>query len=327
MGAISSIEWTDATWNPIRGCSRVGPECDRCYAMHQARRFDFPAVEGKRKQGAYFGLTRIGPNGPDWSGKVSKAEDHLLDPVRWQAPRRIFVASMSDPFHPAIPRAWQDEINAVMAFAQQHTYQQLTKRADRQRAYYSDPETPARIVTAGRRLGLGLEFQGARVFDWPLPNLIVGTSIGVGAAAPRAFDLAATPARRRFISFEPLLEDVADAVEPALALVEQREKFQTLGPPLIGWGIIGGESGNGARGFDLSHARRLLVLFKRFGIAPYVKQLGARPYRTRTGTCNGYGKEIDGWDDLLRLKHPKGADMAEWPTDLRVRKFPPEALR
>lgn len=306
MGDRSKIEWCDATWNPIRGCSRVSAECDHCYAMHEARRFDF---ERDGQRGPYFGLTRMGPNGVDWSGTVNRIERHLLDPVPWKNPRRIFVASMSDPFHPAVPREWNDEINAVMAFTPRHTYQQLTKRADRQRAYYADPETPARLVQAGRRLGLGLEFDGRRLFEWPLPNLIVGTSIGIVDAAPRAFELAQTPARRRFISFEPLLEDVADAVEPALALVEPRAKFQAIGPPLIGWGIIGGESRRDGRPFDLRAARRLLALFARFGIAPFVKQLGANPVDSHARRA-------------VKLEDPKGANLAEWPEDLRLREFP-----
>jgi hypothetical protein len=126
MSDKTGIEWTDATWNPTIGCTRVSPGCDHCYAMRFARRFDGSAS-------AYLGTT----DGPDWSGKVNLLGYRLEDPLRWRKPRRIFVNSMSDLFHDTIPDSFIDEVFDVMESreASHHTFQILTKRHARMRAY------------------------------------------------------------------------------------------------------------------------------------------------------------------------------------------------
>src|SRR6185295_14646626 len=128
MADKSKIEWTDATWNPIRGCSVVSEGCRHCYAMQVAARFS-------DKGQAYEGLAYRNESGAHWTGKVRLIEEHLEDPLRWKRPRRIFVNSMSDLFHESIPDEWIDRVFSVMAMAPQHTFQILTKRPERMKAW------------------------------------------------------------------------------------------------------------------------------------------------------------------------------------------------
>jgi protein gp37 len=122
MGAASDIEWTDATWNLVRGCALVSPGCEKCYAMRFAHRF---SGEGKR----YEGLTVVGKHGPRWTGRARPAPEVLSDPLRWKRPRRIFVNSMSDLFHEDVTNEYIAAVFGVMAATPRHTYQILTKRA------------------------------------------------------------------------------------------------------------------------------------------------------------------------------------------------------
>ena len=178
MSTNTTIEWTDVTWNPVRGCSLVSAGCANCYAMKTAHRF---SGNGK----PYEGLTEIGPQGPRWNGKIRLIHDALNEPRRWKAPRRIFVNSMSDLFHEDIPREFIKAVEGVTMDCPQHTFQILTKR-------------PKRM----------LEF--VRECDFP-PNVWLGVSCEDRATyKARVPYLAMTPAAVRFISFEPLLEDIGD---------------------------------------------------------------------------------------------------------------------
>ena len=120
----SKIEWTEATWNPIRGCSRVSPGCSNCYAMRMAHRSNRPG-------GAYEGLTRIGAHGPTWTGDVRFVSELLDYPLRMKKPHRIFVNSMSDLFHERVTDHQIAKIFGVMMATPHHTYQILTKRPQR----------------------------------------------------------------------------------------------------------------------------------------------------------------------------------------------------
>src|SRR3989442_673506 len=124
MGDKSKIEWTDATWNPIRGCSVVSEGCRNCYAMQVAVRFSGAGQ-------SYEGLAYRNNSGAHWTGQVKLIEEHLEDPLRWKRPRRIFVNSMSDLFHESIPDKWIYHIFDVMYSAKHHVFQVLTKRPDR----------------------------------------------------------------------------------------------------------------------------------------------------------------------------------------------------
>ena len=141
MADRTKIEWTDATWSPVRGCSVVSDGCQNCYAMRQAHRFSGP---GK----PYEGLTRMTSHGPKWTGDVRLVPEKLDEPLRWRKPRRVFVNSMSDLFHEDVPDEYIDQVFAVMALSPQHTFQVLTKRPERMRDYVSDPSTPFRVQRA-----------------------------------------------------------------------------------------------------------------------------------------------------------------------------------
>ncbi|WP_024520919.1 DUF5131 family protein [Bradyrhizobium sp. Tv2a-2] len=177
--AETSIEWTDATWNPVAGCSVVSPGCTNCYAMRMAARLD---AIGMQK---YRGLTRKSGRRAVWTGKIHLDETALTIPTRWRKPRRIFVNSMSDMFHEGVPAAFAAKVWSVMASTPQHTYQILTKR----------PDLMAKVTSS-----------------FPLlENVWLGTSVESGEYLDRINQLREVRAAVRFISFEPLLGSVAEA--------------------------------------------------------------------------------------------------------------------
>jgi len=172
MSTVSSIEWTESTWNPVRGCARVSPGCEHCYAERMAHRF---SGEGR----PYEGLTVLGKKGPRWTGRVRLVEKALDEPLRWRRPRLVFVNSMSDLFHERVPLDFIERVFATMRTAEQHTFQVLTKRADR-------------LVELADQL------------LWP-DNVWMGVSVESDEYAWRIDRLRQVPARVRFLSLEPLL--------------------------------------------------------------------------------------------------------------------------
>jgi protein gp37 len=124
MADKTSIEWTDATWNPVRGCSVISPGCTNCYAMGQAHRHAHPA-------GAYAGLTKLTNGGPVWTGEIRLVPQLLEQPLKWKRPRRVFVNSMSDLFHEGVSDEFITAVWRTMADAPQHVFQILTKRPAR----------------------------------------------------------------------------------------------------------------------------------------------------------------------------------------------------
>jgi protein gp37 len=177
--AETSIEWTDATWNPVAGCTVLSPGCTNCYAMRMAARLDAMGME------KYRGLTRKSGGRAKWTGKIRLDRIALGVPATWRKPRRIFVNSMSDLFHDAVPAGFVAEVWAVMKSTSWHTYQILTKR----------PERMAEITAA-----------------FPvLANVWLGTSVESADYLDRIDDLRRVKAAVRFISFEPLLGSVATA--------------------------------------------------------------------------------------------------------------------
>lgn len=272
MGVTTGIDWTDSTWNPIRGCTRVSEGCRNCYAEGVARRFSGPGLP-------YEGLVRIGSDGKphEWNGNIHFAENHLLDPLKWKTPRRIFVNSMSDLFHENVATGWQDSVLAVAAMAPWHQYQILTKR----------PETMYRVMSSeGRRQAVNdkMEFilktmaiprgSFSRYTEkWPLPNVWLGVSVENQKAADERIPLLLqTPAALRFLSMEPLLGSVD--------LSENRGgiEFTWLVQRPQGWGIdwviAGGESGPGARPMHPDWARLLRDQCARAGVPFFFKQWG-----------------------------------------------------
>ena len=307
----TKIQWCDATWNPLRGCSRVSEGCRHCYAERVAARFSGPGLP-------YEGLTRDGR----WTGEVRFVETHLLDPLRWKRPRRIFVNSMSDLFHERVPDEWIDRIFAVMALAPRHTFQILTKRPERMREYLSTTRgpgnTPSRIIRAAQatqkpeRAMLRGEY--AHDVGWPLRNVWIGVSVEDQATAEaRVPLLLQTPAAVRFVSYEPALGpvDFTDLVIERSAGAETHFDALTCdvgadddGPYLgrtLDWIIVGGESGQNARLFDVEWARRTRDACKRAGVAFFYKQGGA------SNRC---------------AHDSNGGHLECFPIDLQVREFP-----
>jgi len=192
MSLQSKIEWTDATWNPVRGCTKTSPGCKYCYAERFAERFR--GVKGHPfEQG--FDL-RLVPN-------------KLGEPLRWSEPRMIFVNSMSDLFHEDVPLSYIGKVAATMRLANWHTYQVLTKRSERLRELLAGPLQEA---AKDAHIWWGVSVEDRKY------------------GLPRIADLQAAPATVRFLSVEPLLEDL-----------------EALPLDGISWVIVGGESGPGAR--------------------------------------------------------------------------------
>lgn len=227
----TDIQWTDETWNCVRGCSRVSSGCGDstgggCYAERQAYRFSGPGMP-------YEGLVRMTTKGPRWTGKVILVDEKLNQPLHWKTPRRIFVNSMSDLFHESLSDESIDRIFAVMALAPQHAFQILTKRPERMWQWFATKDSPldssrADIVmeraahagqivwdARGNNPALYLNASKAdvsnrRVFPgWPLPHVHLGTSVEDQKTADERIPLLLqTPAAVRWISAEPLLGPV-----------------------------------------------------------------------------------------------------------------------
>ena len=260
MADKTKIEWTDATWNPVRGCVKVSPGCKNCYAETFAERWR--GIAGHPYEQGFD--PRIVP-------------EKLGEPLRWQKGRRVFVNSMSDLFQEAVPDDYIARVFSVMSRAKQHVFQVLTKRSARMRGWTS-------CVAYGLRV-------------WPLPNVHLGVSVENPDQKKRIEHLRRTPAAVRFLSLEPLLEDLG-----------------TLDLTGIHWVIVGGESGPGARPCNLKWIRDIVRQCRAAGVACFVKQLGSKPEEVVTAPSDGHQ-----WNRRVVLKDRKGGNPAEWPEDLRVR--------
>ncbi len=294
----------------------------------------------------YRGLTTKTKCGYVWNGKVELSNHgQVIKPLSWRRPRRVFVNSMSDLFHESVPDAWIDRVFAVMALCPQHTFQVLTKRAGRMRDYLrvsgsnDDPDAVhQRILTAAYDL-LSTKEEGDRLQDLceasdpplPLSNLWLGVSVEDQARADERIPLLLeTPAAVRWISAEPLLEDVnivrylwkmivAPHEELTDHMVEQgwSHKGGQGDHPFPDWVVIGGESGPRARRFNIEWARSLIDQCKDAGVPVFMKQIGANPMETRP--CSEPGMISVRIPDLTDRK---GSNPSDWPSDLRVREYP-----
>jgi protein gp37 len=274
MADRTGIEWADASWNPIVGCSVVSPGCTNCYAMRQAHHIEVMQNRAEdsfeaRRQSPYRGLTNPSKGGYVWNGKVRlAAKETLTLPLDWRRPRAVFVNSMGDLFHENVPDAWIDLVFAEMALASKHTFVALSKRAKRMRLYCVDPETPKRIAA-----WLG---DGRHLVRWPLHNVILGVSAERQQEADeRIPELLATPAAKRIVSAEPLLSGIdlrristgdrtwidaltghqsaasrkmAEAGGSIKGMLATIPAYALpMGSPGLDGIIVGGESGSGAR--------------------------------------------------------------------------------
>ncbi|MFZ1005263.1 MAG: phage Gp37/Gp68 family protein [Candidatus Sulfotelmatobacter sp.] len=274
MGKTTGIEWTDCTWNPIRGCSRVSEGCRNCYAESVAARF---SGIGRPYNGlATFKIIDKGT--PEehlearWTGELRFIEDRLQDPIMWKAPKKIFVNSMSDLFHPRVKDEWLVAIFDVMARAPQHTYQILTKR----------PERMQRFLETGQ--SLSDQFERTFSQKWPAPNWWFGVSVeDQNTADYRLPILAECAAAVRFVSYEP-----------ALGPIDFRKCFrEPLETVAIDWLIVGGESGPRARPMDTDWARSAREFCLTMGIPFFFKQYGEYMDHIRVGKKKA-GHVLDG---------------------------------
>ena len=297
---MSKIEWTEKTWNPVVGCTRVSAGCDNCYAAAMTNRLSAMG------QTEYDGLTVLnGAGDRHFNGVVRCLEERLQIPIKRRKPTMYFVNSMSDLFHAKVPPSFLEKVLDVIEATPQHTYQVLTKR----------PEKMANLMTA---------------YSKTLANLWLGTSIEDQTTAnERIPHLLRCPAAVRFLSVEPMLGDIRIALSqlcecPRTGEVhlrcehEERETWK----PAIQWLIVGGESGPGARPCDVRWIRSIVAQCKAAGVPCFVKQLGSAPFSAEDRiTYKGCAiKSPQGFSRYLN--HRKGGDWNEWPEDLRVRQYP-----
>lgn len=308
------IAWTEQTWNPIRGCRRQNKDCINCYAEVVATRFSGP---GQPYEGLVDAQGR-------WNGTIRVIDDHMFDPFRWQRPRMIFVNSMSDLFFPDLQDVDIDRIVAVMALAQRHTFQVLTKRPARMAAYLESrasgvglellrdaiQATMDAVSTSPYDSHRRLTGQALRPYLWPLPTVWWGASMGHQAAVDE---------------FLPQLDGLRKDAAVVWASIEPQTEFIRLGledyghesqgpqgwvsRPPIDWAVVGGESGAEARPYDIEWARALQHECHNVGVAFFMKQLGRSPIRSEK-------------KPLFLLDRTHGSNPEEWPADLRVREYP-----
>lgn len=226
----TSIDWTHHSWNPVHGCSPAGPECDRCYAKAMAAR-----LKGSKAKGYENGFA------------VTLRHDRLDEPRRLKKPKMIFLCSMGDLFHERVSYTFQSLVFDAMMEADHHVYQVLTKRPSRMKEFvrewvkerFKDPD------------------------DWyKVRHIWLGTSVGTKQGVQRALELAEVPVRNRFLSLEPLIEDID--IKPILhastprtqALWREHTRKTWPGALLVEWVIVGGETGSGARILKLEWVMR-----------------------------------------------------------------------
>ncbi len=227
MSSSSKIEWTDATWNPVRGCTKISPGCKHCYAETFAERF------------------RGVPGHPFEQGfDLRLVPEKLAEPLRWSSPKRIFVNSMSDLFHADIPDEYIVSVAQVMQLARWHTFQVLTKRSERMRDLLA---TKLHFAANSPHIWWGASVEDKRY------------------GLPRIEHLRATPAQVRFLSIEPLLEDLG-----------------SLKLDGIHWVIVGGESGAKARPIEASWVLSIRDQCRRDRVPFFFKQWGG-VHKRRTG--------------------------------------------
>lgn len=253
----SKIEWTDRSWNPVRGCSLVSSGCESCYAMKQAHRFS-----GKGQP--YEGLTELGPHGARWTGQIRLVPEVLDQPLKIKKPQKIFVNSMSDLFHEDVPDEFIGKVFCAMETAKQHSFQVLTKRARRMQALLKNPPMsfPATMVAGGvlQHVLLGVSVEDQKTADERIPILLQ------------------TPATVRWISAEPLLGAVELEEKgwlfPVYGAGSALDLSTRLQRPRLDWVIVGGESGQKARPMHPQWVRSIRDQCQAAGVPFFMKQWG-----------------------------------------------------
>lgn len=307
MSDKTKIEWSDATWNPVTGCTKVSEGCRNCYAQTFAERF-------RGTPGHYF------ENGFD----ITIRPEKLDQPLRWKRPRKIFVNSMSDLFHEDVPFDYIDQVFAVMALCPQHTFQVLTKRPDRMVEYMRKPSSPfatdklSDLSPYMEHWGWVSPEDAANIAppgsilpkwpDWPLPNVWLGVSVENQKAADERIPLLLeTPAAVRFLSCEPLLGpvDIGAFIDPTgyccggepefCHCLDDHPRDDDGEYVTIDWVIVGGESGPRARQMHPDWARNIRDQCQKAGVPFFFKQWGEWVPAGQSGQFNGRLNEKPTW--------------------------------
>jgi protein gp37 len=293
MADGTHIEWTDATWNVINGCTVLSPGCTNCYAMRLAgtRLRNSPSREG---------LTKTVNGNPVWTGEVLFNRRVALEPFQWETPRRIFVCAHGDLFHEKVPEEWIDYVFMVALLNPRHTFQILTKRTERMRDYMREVLDEPEHVTAARFANAmhhgGKQDTPADQVDihWPPRNVWLGTSVEDQRRADERIPLLLeTPAAVRWLSCEPLLgpvdldewfvcpnwsDDIPMDMTTGLRECCAKCDFTGIagfeGLPLVDWVVVGGESGPNSRPMHPAWAISLRDQCVQAGVAFHFKQWG-----------------------------------------------------
>ncbi len=298
MPGKTKIEWSENVWNCVTGCAKVSAGCKNCYAERL-----WPKIEGARYARELKNQWKV--HAPRPFTEVRCHPDHLEKPLYWRKPRRIFVNSMSDLFHPDVPDDFIDKVFAIMALCPQHKFQILTKRPERMREYLTGMN---QYFSGGPRrdrdwfvneAAIGITRGNAPLFDWPIKNCWLGVSVeDQDTANERIPLLLDTPAALRFVSAEPLLGPIEivhwmggnshrckcgwhdtqhdltsfGAVDPLWLCGKCSEYVDTF--PALDWVISGGESGPGARPAHPDWLRQVRDQCKAAGVPFFMKQMG-----------------------------------------------------
>jgi protein gp37 len=274
MSDKSAIEWTDATWNPTTGCDRVSPGCANCYALDLAARLK------RMGQAAYQRDGDPKTSGPGFA--LTLHPERLQLPLRWSRPRRVFVNSMSDLFHPEVPDDYIALVFAAMGLGARHTFQLLTKRPERMRSWLTRTDAETQVREAAYRLDVERAEAAAASVPWPLPNVWLGASVENSRWTTRIEELRQTPAAVRFLSCEPLLGPLGQ-----------------LDLEGIHWVIVGGESGQRARPVEESWVTSARDQCLDAGVPFFFKQWGG--VTSKSGGRLLEGRTWDQWPEVEEL--------------------------
>jgi protein gp37 len=315
MSGKTKIEWATDQWNPVTGCSKVSQGCKHCYAEREWPRLSAPRAKPNIYTGRAFTDVKCHP-------------EKLDIPLRWQKPRRIFVNSMSDLFHESVPDEFIRAVFGVMALAPHHTFQVLTKRADRMRDWLTGLGNNPLVYRYGDPGFEHIAFMfkdGYPETSWPLPNVWLGVSVEDQATADERVPLLLqTPAAVRWISAEPLLGQI-DLSRWLEFVIDPPDCLDSARP--IDWVVVGGESGPHARPMhpdwvrslrDQCHAAGTPFFFKQWGEWSTIENMDEMAIMTTPGHAPGHkfadgtcvyrcgkrraGRELDGvmWDEYPR---------------------------
>jgi len=270
MGDRSAIEWTEATWNPVTGCSKVSPGCTNCYAERLSLR---------------FGWSKHPWSAAHAAENVVLHPERLDRPLRWRRPRMIFTCSMGDLFHERVPFEFVSRVFQIMDACRQHTFQILTKRPERMADWFAATKVEGPDFTGLAAVSMPDSMFTTLTDAWPLPNVWLGTSVeDQRRADERIPHLLRCPAAVRFLSAEPLLGaiDLGRACSCGYYCDESvghvDHPFWTPGHATpIHWVIAGGESGPGSRPCELEWLRSIRDQCAAAGVPFFLKQLGGHP--------------------------------------------------